>query len=173
MRILVTAASRYGGTAGIAEAITESLSGRGLETQHLHPKDVESLADYDAVVLGSAVYESSWLDETLDFVARFKSQLRKRPVWLFSSGPLGEESTIECREETAVSVIADTKPQEHRIFSGRIDKRQLNAAERAYATMARAAEGDYRDWDAIDTWAETIADHVLSAGATSLKVSLG
>jgi menaquinone-dependent protoporphyrinogen oxidase len=51
-----------------------------------------------------------------------------------------------------------TAPVEHRIFAGKIDKAKLGFGERAIMTAVRAPEGDFRDWDEIASWADTIAD---------------
>jgi menaquinone-dependent protoporphyrinogen oxidase len=46
-------------------------------------------ASFDAVVLGSAVYAGRWLDPARQYAALYADVLRARPVWLFSSGPIG------------------------------------------------------------------------------------
>ncbi len=38
--------------------------------------------------------------------------------------------------------------------------RKLGFAEKASVRMARASEGDYRDWQAIDDWAAAIAQQL-------------
>jgi menaquinone-dependent protoporphyrinogen oxidase len=60
-RVLVTAASKHGATAEIAEAIAEVLAGNGLDPAVVPPDEVDDVAAYDAVVLGSAVYAGHWL----------------------------------------------------------------------------------------------------------------
>jgi menaquinone-dependent protoporphyrinogen IX oxidase len=57
-RVLVSAASRHGATAEIAQAIGQALSGQGLTVAVIPPGDVGSLDGYDAVIIGSAVYGS-------------------------------------------------------------------------------------------------------------------
>jgi menaquinone-dependent protoporphyrinogen oxidase len=61
MRVLVTAATKYGATAEIAQAIAEGLGEHGLEATVLPPEQVEGVDGYDAVVVGSAVYAGHWL----------------------------------------------------------------------------------------------------------------
>lgn len=51
------------------------------------------------------------------------------------------------------------------MFAGKIDKTQLGFAERAIMIAVRAPESDFRDWDAIATWANEIADAVQAAPA--------
>ena len=90
MRVLVTAATKYGATAEIAQAIGDALRDRGLEPTVLPPGQVEGIDGYDAVVLGSAVYAGHWLKPAQELVDRWAGALTGRPVWLFSSGPVGD-----------------------------------------------------------------------------------
>ena len=89
MKILVSVASRHGATGEIGEVIAGVLRDAGLAVQTRPPSDVTSLDDFDAVVLGSAVYAGRWMEEARRFAQRHHEQLRGRPVWLFSSGPIG------------------------------------------------------------------------------------
>lgn len=61
MRVLVTAASRYGSTAEIAHAIGDVLGSSGITATVAPPETVGGLARFDAVVLGSPVYVGHWL----------------------------------------------------------------------------------------------------------------
>ncbi|CAN5916049.1 hypothetical protein BH23ACT10_BH23ACT10_08180 [soil metagenome] len=61
------------------------------------------------------------------------------------------------------AVTEATSPREHRMFAGKIDKSQLGFTERAIMIAVSAPDGDFRDWDAIGQWADTIAD-ALDAG---------
>jgi menaquinone-dependent protoporphyrinogen oxidase len=54
MRVLVTAATKYGSTTEIARAIGDVLAERGFDTTVLPPEEVGSIEEYDAVILGSA-----------------------------------------------------------------------------------------------------------------------
>jgi menaquinone-dependent protoporphyrinogen oxidase len=92
MKVLVSAASAHGATAEIARAITDALTAHGFVTSMIPPAQVSAIEDYDAVILGSAVYVGHWLDPAKDFVTRFRDALAARPVWLFSSGPVGDPS---------------------------------------------------------------------------------
>lgn len=54
-RVLVSAASRHGATAEIAQATGQALSERGLTVTVIPPAEVRGLDGYDAVIIGSAV----------------------------------------------------------------------------------------------------------------------
>ena len=164
MNILVTAASKHGATAEIAEAIAATLTDHGLDASVVAPDDVGDVASYDAVVLGSAVYAGHWLKQATDLVDRLAGELASLPVWLFSSGPVGVP--LKPTDDTVqVSDIVDkTGAAEHRVFAGAIDKAKLGFAERAMVTALRVTPGDYRDFEDIRAWAAGIADRLTAAG---------
>ena len=56
----------------------------------LQAGDVRDLEGYDAVVLGSAVYGGRWRRDARRLLRRLPRSLGRRPLWLFSSGPVGE-----------------------------------------------------------------------------------
>ena len=90
MRVLVTAASKYGATDEIAHAIGDTLTDAGHDTTVVAAADVAGIDGYDALVIGSAVYAGHWLDAAKQLVRTHAEALRARPVWLFSSGPIGD-----------------------------------------------------------------------------------
>lgn len=157
-RVLVTAASKHGATAQIAERIGEVLGGHGLEVTVDEPARVSSVDGFDAVVLGSAVYAGHWLSDAKDLVDRIGQREPRPPVWLFSSGPLGDPPKPDEDPVDVAAVTAALAPRDHRVFAGKIDKSQLGFGERAIMIAVRAPEGDFRDWAAITQWADGIAE---------------
>ena len=67
-KILVTYASRFGSTAGVAEAIGKVLAENGAQVDVLPMRQVKDLAAYQAVVAGSAINGGAWLPGALEFV---------------------------------------------------------------------------------------------------------
>ncbi|MGZ5291694.1 MAG: flavodoxin domain-containing protein [Actinomycetota bacterium] len=163
MKVLVTAASKHGATRDIAQAIAEVLAERGFDASLLEPQEVGPVEGYDAVVLGSSVYAGRWAKPAKELVERSGDALAARPVWLFSSGPIGDPLKPEGDPADAAEVMKATGAREHRVFGGKIDKRELNLAERAVVRAVRAADGDFRDWDEIRAWAGGIADALAVA----------
>jgi menaquinone-dependent protoporphyrinogen oxidase len=90
MEVLVSAASKYGATTEIAKAIDAVLAERGFDTTMAPPEQVVAIENYGAVVLGSAVYMGQWMKPARALVDRSCEVLAALPVWLFSSGPVGE-----------------------------------------------------------------------------------
>jgi menaquinone-dependent protoporphyrinogen oxidase len=158
MRVLVTAASKYGATAEIAREIGDALRDRGLEPTVLAPEQVEEVDGYDAVVLGSAVYAGHWLKPARELVERQAGGLAGRPVWLFSSGPVGDPPKPEEDPVDVTELVAATGAREHRVFAGKLVRKQLSFPERAIVSALRVPEGDFRDWTEIRQWAAAIAD---------------
>lgn len=160
-KILVSAGSKHGATAEIGTRIGEVLEQRGLDATVLEPRNVLDVDEFDAVILGSAVYAGHWVHEAKE-VARLISKAAARPAtWLFSSGPVGDPPKPEEDPVDVSDIIQTTSAAEHRIFSGKIDKSKLSFAERAILIAVGAPEGDYRDWDEIEEWARTIADRLV------------
>lgn len=156
MRVLVTAASKHGATAEIAVAIAESIEETGHHAVVARPEELASIEGYGAVVLGSAVYAGHWLDESRAFVKRHHAALVAMPVWLFSSGPIGDPAKPDADPVDVSSVITATHARQHRLFPGRLSKHHLGFAERAIVTALRAPDGDFRPWNDIDAWGREI-----------------
>lgn len=175
MTILVAYASRYGATRQIAERIADQLRATGLEAEARSVKSATYLADYEAFVIGSAVYFGSWLKEAAAFVRQNRADLAGRPVWLFSSGPISTTTTDaegrDLREVAVPKELAEFRdalgPRDHRVFFGKLDRGQLGFVDRLVASMPAfpGAEGDFRDWQDIDAWAERIAQELTEVPA--------
>ena len=157
MKVLVSAASKHGATAEIARAIGAELDAAGIEADVCRPEDVRSVASYDAVVLGSGVYAGRWLEPAKELIERESDALASRPVWLFSSGPIGDPSKPEDEPADVARLRESTHAIDHRIFAGRLDRRQLGFAEKAIVAVVHAPDGDFRQWDAVTAWASSIA----------------
>jgi menaquinone-dependent protoporphyrinogen oxidase len=164
VRVLVTAASRHGATHEIAEAIARGLVQRGIEAEALPTEELASLDGFDAYVLGSAVYVGRWLDPARELVEANAGVLASRPVWLFSSGPLGPPEHLKPEGDPvdAANLVETARAVEHRVFAGRLDRSLLSFTEKAVVLAVRAPEGDFRDWEAIDGFAHDIAGHLLT-----------
>ena len=159
--ILVSAASRHGSTREIAQAIAESLRSAGLTVDVVDPDRVGSVEAYDAVVLGSGIYAGRWLEAARRLTERHRAELKGRPVWLFSSGPIGEPLTPVEEPRDGVRLVSELRAREHRVFAGRLDPSELGWVERTITGMVEAPNGDFRDWREIRGWAEEIAAAIL------------
>jgi menaquinone-dependent protoporphyrinogen oxidase len=179
MKVLVGYASRHGATAGIAERIAAGLREAGLSAEARPISEVSEVGEYDAFVIGAAAYVLHWMKDATRFVKRHRRLLAERPVWLFSSGPLGTDLV----DEKGRDIFEATRPKEfdelkglvhpsgERVFFGAWDPDAppVGLGERLVSRMpaARTAipAGDFRDWPAIDAWAADIARELHAAEA--------
>jgi menaquinone-dependent protoporphyrinogen oxidase len=164
-RILVASASRHGSTAEIAAEIADVLR-RAIPDAVVDLRAAAKAGDvaaHDAAVIGSAVYMGRWMPAARDLVQGHREALSAMPVWLFSSGPLGDPS-VPVDEPTDVAALGvAVGARGHRLFAGRLDRRELRWVERAAARVVHAPEGDFRDHDEIRRWASEVASS-LTAG---------
>jgi menaquinone-dependent protoporphyrinogen oxidase len=159
VRILVSAASKHGSTMEIAEQIAESMQasiGSDVVIDALPASEADDVTSYDAAVVGSAVYMGRWMDDARRLAARFATQ-PSRPVWLFSSGPVGVPPKPDEEPVDGTELATMTSARDHRVFAGRIDRHRLTFAERVVVRGLRVPDGDFRDWQEIDAWAAQIA----------------
>ncbi len=159
VRVLVAYATKYGSTRDIAETIGETIRASGLEVDVARASAVTDLLPYQAVVLGSALYAAHWRREANRFVVRHTHALQRRPVWLFSSGPLDHSADAGILPP-APSVAITTDPihaRDHRTFGGRLAADTPGMDPQILATHPI---GDFRDWEAIRSWAAGIAREI-------------
>jgi menaquinone-dependent protoporphyrinogen oxidase len=157
MRVLVTVASRHGGTAEIGAAVARVLREAGHEVTESEPDEVRQVDGYDAVVLGSSVYVGRLAAALRELVDRQAGQLAGRPVWLFWSGPVGIPAGAPREPDDVGTVARRVGAREVRCFGGRLQREELGLAERALVAMIDAEQGDFRDFGDVEEWASGIA----------------
>ena len=163
MKVLVTAATKHGATAEIAATIGDVLRGEhGLDATVVPPEEVATIDGYDAVVLGSAVYAGHWLAPAKELVDRAGGGWAGKPVWLFSSGPIGDPPQPEEDPVDVAEIVAATRARDHRVFAGKLLRKQLGFGEKAIVVALRVPEGDFRDWAEIKDWVSEIAGSLRS-----------
>ena len=179
MRVLVAYASKYGSTRGIDDFMGEKLRQREIEADVKGVNDIEDLAPYDAFVIGSAVYMYHWMKEGKQFVLKNRKALSARPVWLFSSGPVGKEAKDakgrDLREVSGPKELDElrdaVKARGHHVIFGAFYGSRLTGMHALGYKMARKSkeareampEGDFRDWKEIEAWAAGISGSLAVA----------
>lgn len=164
--VLVVAASRHGATAEIAARIgrkfSESLPYATWRVDVLDSDSIDSIKDYDAVVLGSAIYIGHWLKSAKRLLE--KTEVAPRlGLWIFGSGPANDGPPDDEPVAVAVNAAARLGAKDNVIFSGRINLSSLGPVEHVLTSAMRVAGGDFRNWESVDAWANGIARDLLSA----------
>jgi menaquinone-dependent protoporphyrinogen oxidase len=154
MRVLVTYGSTRGGTDRLAHWLAEELTARGHTVDLCPAKASRHLGAEDAVVVG-ALYAGRWHPDARRFVRRHRAALSTRPVWFFSSGPLGDEAaaTEAAPVPQVARLMAMVGARGHRTFGGRLD---AGAKGFLASKIARRTAGDWRDRDDVAGFAAMI-----------------
>jgi menaquinone-dependent protoporphyrinogen oxidase len=168
MNVLVAFSSKHGSTREIAERIGQRLREGGITAAVIDVRDVKDLGGYGAVVIGSAVYMGSWRKEAVEFAKENREALAALPVWLFSSGPLGEPTLED--PKPVPELRGEIGPKDHRVFAGALDKSKLSLPEKLVVAAVKSQMktphellGDFRDWHEIDAWAGEIVGALAMA----------
>ncbi len=162
MRVLVAFASKNGSTEEIARRIAAQLGRGGLEVDCAEAGTVGDLGPYQAVVLGSAVYAKRWQPSARRFLRRHEQSLRTLPLWVFSSGPVGEpkegaRTDAWLEPPKTMARVEGMGARAHVVFGGRVPREPHNFIERAMTKNTPAEFADRRDWVEITDWAADIA----------------
>ncbi len=184
MTVLVVYASKHGATREIAERIAATLTAAGQPADARSSENADDLTGYDAFVIGASLYYGHWLKPATAFIRAHEALLADQPVWLFGSGPLGTETTEtteaqghDLQEADLPKELGELRDAIHsrgdRIFFGALDPDGLTLAERTVrrvpAGRALLPEGDFRNWEDIDAWAQAIARELSGPGAGTLE----
>ena len=162
--VLVAVASRHGATMGIGQIVGEYLQMRGIEAVVRDVADVRSFVGYDAVIVGSAVYRGRWLKPARQLAERLIADGGVQPIWLFSSGPIGDPAEPAGDPASIGSLLGDPRIRGHRVFAGKLDLARLGPFERLTTKLLHTPEGDYRHWADVESWAQEIADALTATG---------
>jgi menaquinone-dependent protoporphyrinogen oxidase len=170
-KILVTHASRFGSTAGVAEAIGKTLAEGGAQVEVLAMREVKELAGYDAVVAGSAINGGAWLPEAMQFMQAHQAELARKPFAAFLvCMTLTMRNAAQYRPHVASwlePVRGMVKPVSEGLFPGVLDIKKIPSFGdrikfRISVLLGFWKEGDQRDWEAVRQWAESL--HSLLVG---------
>jgi menaquinone-dependent protoporphyrinogen oxidase len=161
MNVLVVYGSKHGSTRDIAEKIAEELKSQKLKVDITTTDMGADISKYQAVIIGSGIYAGNWLSKAKKFIDANSEELTKTKVWLFSVGPLGDPLKPEPGKAVSSDLIKDLSVKsgasEHKLLAGSLYKKNLNFGEKLIIKAFKTPEGDYRNWDEIKIWADSIA----------------
>ncbi len=162
-RVLIAYATRAGSTETVAQAVAEALRSEGLEVDVKPVRAVTSLAGYTGVIVGSAIRAGKPMPEVVAFVEKHERELSRVPVAYFVVCLTMKDDTDENRCTVAAYLDAlrartpDVKPVDVGLFAGVMNSARLPFLLRLLIRAMKAPDGDFRDWEAIRTWAAGVA----------------
>ena len=179
---LIVYGTRYGAAASTSEEIAKILRQEGLDVRVVNAKQekINSIADYDLVVVGSGIQINKWTGEPEKFLKKFQKELEKKKVALFVCCGSAAQTTADQPEVAAKAKrkYLDEKAAKYNLqpvalgfFGGVYNynkepwwaKKAMEAERpRIEAAYKETHPGVYdtRDWVAIGSWAKELAKKV-------------
>jgi menaquinone-dependent protoporphyrinogen oxidase len=163
-RVLISYASQCGSTGEVALAVGDVLCAAGAAVDVRRAEDVTDISGYRAVVVGSAVYMRRLMSEAVAFVEANRQALGQVPVAYFVVCGTLKEDTEENRQQAAAylePVRALVQPVDEGLFAGAMDFGKMSFLYQAVARVMGGSNSDWRDWEAIQGWAEGLPAMLL------------
>jgi len=162
-KILVAYASRHGTTEEIAQYIARVLSAASATVEVKHVDDVETVFGHDCVIVGSPIRLARWLPEATNFLRHHRLTLQTVPLALYTvclTAAEDDKESYEKVEEYTAPLYEIVKPISSIAFGGVLNRVELSATEKLMLSvnLRNAAEGDFRNWASIESWATGILE---------------
>ncbi len=181
MKALIAYGTRYGATAGTAEEIAKILHENGLDarTANLKTESVQSILDYDLIIVGSGMAMGNWTGEAEEFVKKFQLDFGKKKLALFISSlnPIEEKKGKIDLVNRIHKIGIDDKISKYNlvpiavgVFGGIINYPKISFILRKGMEVGYKADlkkfgfkevepnvFDLRDWDEIHKWTIEVA----------------
>lgn len=165
--ILVAYATRSGSTQEVAEAVAATLREDGLDVEVQPLREVQSLADYGAVVLGAPLYMFHWHKDAKRFLARHRQALTALPTAIFALGPFEDKpedwAGVRAQLDKELAKFPWLAPVAIEIVGGKFDPATLRFPFNLIPGLKRLPASDIRDWPAIRAWANGLAEQFQPA----------
>lgn len=162
--VLVTYATRYGSTKEVAEKIAATLWENGLTVDIQPFKNVKTLNNVAAVVMGAPLQMFRWHKDAIGFLTRFRKELCEVPVAVFALGPFHDEESEwqEVRKELdkELANFPWFAPVSISIVGAKYDPASLGFPFSMIPALKQIPAVDIRNWDAIKIWAKELVDKI-------------
>ena len=159
--ILVAYGTKHGSTGEVAEVVADELRHHGLQVDVVPGDQVDSLAGYDGVVIGGALYAGRWHPQAAHLFLSRRDELASLPVAIFAMGPrtMDPQDVADSRRQLdrVLSKARSVRPVAVTIFGGVVQPSALRFP------LSRLPASDARDWEAIRAWASGLT-HSLGYG---------
>jgi menaquinone-dependent protoporphyrinogen oxidase len=175
-RALVTYASKYSSTAGVAQVIMETLCHQGFSVDLRWVQNVKSVEGYDAVIIGSPIYWGFWLPPATDFLTQQQQALSKKTLAYFILANVVREGkdTPENRQKAKdafIQPLLDDHPvlapiENFGIFGGRIKRSTLGWFETFMMDLMGFEDNDSRDFKKVENWSNEIGSEITDRAAS-------
>ncbi|MBN1166972.1 MAG: flavodoxin [Methanospirillaceae archaeon] len=157
--ILVTYKTRTATTAEISQAIGNELTSMGHDIFISPIQEVSSIEKYDAIVFGAPVYMGHVEKELFSFVKKEQELLKTRPIAIFIVGiapVLPDKTGVLNLLDQIKKTLSPIKPVTVTMFAGRLEREKVSFVKRKLIDFMKVPTGDFRNWDEIRAWAQSL-----------------
>jgi len=104
-KALIVYGTRTGTAAITAQDIAQQLQNQGVETKVMDTKKekIESIAEYDLIIVGSGIQVGNWTGEPESFLKKFQKELAEKKVALYVNCGSAAEAMNEGKPEIAAN----------------------------------------------------------------------
>lgn len=154
MTTLVAVESANGSTREIAERIAATLrNNKGVNAVVEDLDGAKKLLNrVDAVVVAAPVNNGTWNKKATAFVAANRAELEPKSLFLVASG------ASPVLDPEVKTVLEAFKPRGIGYLRGAVFEEKTGLLGRLKMKYTGGSYGDFRDWDAVDSWAKEIAN---------------
>lgn len=165
-KILVAYESQFGSTAEVAEFIANRLIANKQVIEIKKICEVDDLASYSHVIIGSAIQYDNWMPEAREFIIENENELATKSVSFFLVCLVLSKNTKEAIEKAdgyaikTMKLVPKIKVNSFGKFAGVLNYSKMSFGQKILAKIIFAIigvkEGEYRDWDAIKDWVKKL-----------------
>jgi menaquinone-dependent protoporphyrinogen oxidase len=161
-KLLIAYYTETNTTKEIAEKIGRIAEAKEWESDILRLSEVNSVKDYDAVIIGAPVHAMHWVPEANSFVEKHREDLKNIPVayylvaYLLNCSRPFFQKLIRKSLNKASAVV---EPMATGMFDGRVES-EFPAFPRLIFGVKAGTATDLRDWAQIESWAGSFVDNL-------------
>lgn len=176
-KVLVAYSTWAGATHQVAEEIAKDLGNKNLQVNISAAKDVNSITDFQAVILGTSIHAGQMTGDFKKFLNKFNKELATKKTAFFVVCFNMIEDTEKNRVETmgwidkAIAKFSQINPVAIGLFAGaavtdseEFDKLNI-LAKKLIESMKKnmdteRGKSDFREWDKIHSWTAELVEKI-------------
>jgi len=177
-KVLVAYSTWAGATHQVADEIEKELSKNDLQVSVMLAKDVKSISDFHAVILGTSIHAGQMTGDFNRFLNRFNKELVEKNasffVVCFNMIEDNEKNKVETLSwlNKSLSKFPEIKPVSLGLFAGAalteseefnklniLVKKLIESMKKSMDT--EKGKSDFREWEKIHSWAAEVAGKIV------------